>query len=211
MAIDRRYGGGYPLRDAIDRLFEGSVISPQTLGQGGFPPADLYMTDEDVVIEMAIPGAKPNNIQVSVTGDTVSVAGEVQHQRHHQQGQQPFIEEMWRGKFQRVFTLPMQVDAGKAQANFQDGILTLTLPKSEATKPRKIQVQQNQTISGESQNRTSGSSQGQTSGSQAQSTGTSQDASNTSGNTQRETVPVSGGNQGGNNQSSSNQGSGSSS
>ncbi len=189
MALDRRYSGGYPLRDAIDRLFEGSVISPQSFGQGGFPPADLYTTDEDVILEMAIPGASPNDIQVSVTGDTVSVAGEVQHQRHHQQGQQPFIEEMWRGRFQRVFTLPMQVDAGKAQANFQDGILTLTLPKSEATKPRKIQVQQNQTISGQSQTRTASGAQGQ-------------NASNTSGNTQRETVPVSSGNQGGGNQGS---------
>lgn len=189
MALDRRYSGGYPLRDAIDRLFEGSVISPQSFGQGGFPPADLYTTDEDVILEMAIPGASPNDIQVSVTGDTVSVAGEVQHQRHHQQGQQPFIEEMWRGRFQRVFTLPMQVDAGKAQANFQDGILTLTLPKSEATKPRKIQVQQNQTISGQSQTRTASGTQGQT-------------ASNTSGNTQRETVPVSSGNQSGGNQGS---------
>lgn len=194
MALDRRYAGGYPLRDAIDRLFEGSVISPQSLSQGGFPPADLYTTDEDVVIEMAVPGANPNDIHVSVTGDTVSVAGEVQHQRHHQQGQQPYIEEMWRGKFQRVFTLPIQVDAGKAQANFQDGILTLTLPKSEATKPRKIQVQQNQTISGTSQSRSSGTSQGQTSGA-SQTSGTRQNESQTTGGTQKETVPVTSGNQ----------------
>lgn len=209
MALDRRFSGGYPLRDAIDRLFEGSVISPQSFGQGGFPPADLYMTDEDVIIELAIPGANPNDIHVSVTGDTVSVSGEVQHQRHHQQGQQPFIEEMWRGKFQRVFTLPMQVDAGKAQANFQDGILTLTLPKSEATKPRKIQVQQNRTISGSSQNRTSSGSQSQTANTQSQSTG--QTASSTSGNTQRETVPVSSGNQGSGDQGSGNKGGSSSS
>lgn len=193
MALDRRYSGGYPLRDAIDRLFEGSVISPQSLSQGGFPPADLYMTDEDVVIEMAIPGANPNDIHVSVTGDTVSVSGEVRHQRHQQQqGQQPFLEEMWRGKFQRIFALPMQVDAGKAQANFQDGILTLTLPKSEATKPRKIQVQQKQTISGTSQGQTSSGNQNQTSGGQSQN----------QGQTQRETVPVSSGNQGNSHQGS---------
>lgn len=193
MALDRRYmGGNLPLRDAIDRLFEGSFISPQSLSAGGFPVADLYVTDEDVVVEMAIPGANSNDIHVSVTGDTVSVAGEVKHQRHNQQGQQPYLEEMWRGKFQRVFTLPIQVDASKAQANFQDGILTLTLPKSEATKPRKIQVQQNQTISGtSSQGQTSGSSQGQ-----GQTSGTSSSQSQSSGSSQKETVPVSSGNQG---------------
>lgn len=181
MALDRRYAGGYlPLRDAIDRLFEGSFISPQSLTQGGFPAADLYTNDDDVVIELAIPGANPNNIQVSVTGDTVTVAGEVQHERHNQKGQQPYLEEMWRGKFQRAFTLPIQVDAGKAQATYQDGILTLTLPKSEATKPRKIQVQQRQTISGTS-------SQGQ---SQSQPSDT----------TQQETIPVSSGSQQGSGQ-----------
>ncbi len=213
MALDRRYASGYlPLRDAIDRLFEGSFISPQSFSQGGYPPADLFVNDEDVIIEMAIPGANPNNIQVSVTGDTVSVAGEVHHPRHNQKGQQAYLEEIWRGKFQRVFTLPMQVNAGKAEANFQDGILTLTLPKSEATKPRKIQVQQQQTISGnspQSQGQNTGMSQSQGSGtSEAQThpSGSTQTQSQSTGTTQQGTVPVTGGNQ-----QTSNQGNGSSS
>ncbi|MDQ2741096.1 MAG: Hsp20/alpha crystallin family protein [Chloroflexota bacterium] len=190
MALDRRYtSGGYmPLRDAIDHLFQGSIITPQALGQGGFPPTDLYTTDDNVIIEMAIPGVNPNDVNVSVTGDTVTVSGEVKHQRHTQQGQQPYVEEMWQGKFQRAFTLPIQVDANKAQANYQDGILTLTLPKSESTKPRKIQVQQQQTLSGQSQ---------------------SQQPSGTKGTTERETVPVTSGSTGKSSQSNQSSQSGS--
>lgn len=193
MAIDRRRmtGGYMPLRQAIDQLFEGSFITPQVFGSqgGGFPAANLCTTDDDVILKMAIPGAKPSDINVSVTGDTVTVTGHVKNEwsnqsqsndgqsgqspatrqsgqtqassqsQSSQQGQksqqgkqspQPYFEEIWEGSFQRTFTLPVQVDANKANATFENGILTLTLPKSEATKPRKIPVQQRHTIEGQS-------------------------------------------------------------
>src|SRR5579884_406219 len=187
MAIDRRRtgmtGGYLPLRDAIDRLFAESFITPST-GFGNFPPSDLYTTDNDVVLEMAIPGANPNDINVSVTGDSVTVSGQIKRQwssgqpqgqggsqsqtqsQSQSQGKQstggqgsqnaqPYFQEIWQGQFQRSFTLPVEVDSNKAQANFDNGILTVTMPKSEATKPRKIQVKgqsgQTQSQSGQSQ------------------------------------------------------------
>ena len=153
MAIDRgRRAGGYlPLRDAMERLFEGSVITPQVLaGQGAFPQVDVYLTEDSIVIEMAVPGANPDAINISVSGDTVTLSGEVSHPHSTQKGQ-AYLEEIWRGKFQRSFTLPIQVDADKAEATFSNGILELILPKSEATRPRKIQVKQGQqTLQGES-------------------------------------------------------------
>lgn len=141
MGIDRRYitGTYLPLRDAIDRLMEGSVIAPGTFGSGGFPPTDIYVTDEAVVVEMSIPGVNPDELNISVTGDTVAISGEVTHQHRGQKGQ-AMLSEIWRGKFQRSFTVPVEVDAGKADASYENGLLILTLPKSEATKPRKIQV-----------------------------------------------------------------------
>lgn len=167
MAIDRRRQGGMtggylPLRDAIDRLFAESFITPST-GFGNFPPSDLYTTDNDVVLEMSIPGANPNDINVSVTGDSVTISGHVKREwssgqsqgqgskqsqtqgkqstsGQGNQGAQPYFQEIWQGQFQRSFTLPLEVDSNKAQANFDNGILTVTMPKSEATKPRKIQV-----------------------------------------------------------------------
>jgi HSP20 family protein len=169
MSIDRRNMGYVPLRDAIDRLFAGSVITPQVFGQESFPQADLYTTEDDVVVCMSIPGANPDDIQISVTGDTVTIAGEVRHehsnmpqaqqspqgqgqqaqQGRQRQGHQVYYQEIWSGRFQRSFGLPIQVDADKANASFENGILTLTLPKAEATKPRKIQVQSRQTVQGQ--------------------------------------------------------------
>jgi len=146
MAIDRRrLGGGYlPLRDAIDQLFEGSFITPQALSaQGSFPSVDVHTTDDDVVIDMALPGVNPDDINVSVAGETVTVSGEIKRTQRSEK-HQPLAEEIWRGRFQRSFQLPIQVDANKTDASFDQGILRLRLPKSEATKPRKIQVRQGQ-------------------------------------------------------------------
>jgi HSP20 family protein len=166
MAIDRTRGGfGYlPLRDAIDRLFAESVITPSSFS-GGFPPADLFVTENDIVLEMAVPGAKPDDINVSITGDAVTISGEVRHEHRtgqpqaqqgqgqgqaQQRGSQSFVEEIWRGRFQRSFTLPTEVDSNNTEASFDNGILTIRMPKSEAAKPRKIQVKPGQqTISGQ--------------------------------------------------------------
>src|SRR5579875_884142 len=184
MAMDRRRGSGasgnyLPLRDAIDRLFAESFISPSS-GFSSFPPSDLYTTDNDVVLDMAIPGANPNDINVSVTGDSVTVSGHIRREWSSGQqsgsgqsgstqssssqgagqtggkqssghGAQPYFQEIWQGQFQRSFTLPIEVDSNKATANFDSGILTITMPKSEATKPRKIQVQgQSNRVQGQS-------------------------------------------------------------
>lgn len=153
MAIERRMrtGGFLPLRDVMEQLFENSLLSPQFLAsQGSFPPVDVHITEDDLVLEMAIPGANPDDINISVTGDTVTLSGEVKQRQQTQKGQ-AYLEEVWHGRFQRSFTLPLQVDADKAEANFDNGILELRLPKSEATKPRKIQMkQQPPTIQGES-------------------------------------------------------------
>jgi HSP20 family protein len=182
MSIDRRQMSGYlPLRDAIDRLFAGSFIAPQMLGSGeGWPPTNLRITEDDVILCMAIPGANPNDMNISVTGDTVTVSGQVSHVDHGpnahgssqsqsggQQSSQPgqprdqvYFEEIWHGQFQRSFTLPVQVDPNKANASYEHGILTLSLPKSEATKPRKIQVKGQSTIEGQSSgSQSSGGSQ----------------------------------------------------
>jgi HSP20 family protein len=152
MSIDRRRQSPnyFPLRDAIDRLFESSFIAPQGFsGEMGMPSASVRTTDDDVVVELAVPGAKPDDIHISVTGETVSITGEIKREQHDQRGQ-TYIDEMYQGQFQRSFTLPFPVDADKANAGFENGILKLTLPKSEAAKPRRIQVNQQSAIRGSS-------------------------------------------------------------
>jgi HSP20 family protein len=140
-----------PLRDAIDQLFSGSFISPQMMsGQGGFPPANLRVTDDNVEIEMALAGANPEDVTISVSGDTVTISGEVTREQHDTKGR-TYVEEIWVGSFQRSFTLPFPVDVDKANASFENGMLGLTLPKSEAARPRKVEVKTQRTIQGQKQ------------------------------------------------------------
>src|SRR5450759_4887946 len=126
-----------PLRDVMERLFEGSVITPQVFnGQGTFPPVDLFVTDDDVIVELAVPGAKQAEL-------SISVSGEVKREAHGDKGH-AYAQEIFHGTFQRAFRLPIQIDADKAGATFEHGILTLQLPKAEATKPHKVQIGQHQ-------------------------------------------------------------------
>ncbi|GAC1511038.1 MAG: Hsp20/alpha crystallin family protein [Chloroflexota bacterium] len=145
----RRMIGEYlPLRDVMERLFEGSVITPQVFGgQSTFPPVDLFVTDDDVIVEVAVPAVKQDDLSISVTGETVTISGEVKRDTHGDKGH-AYAQEIFQGKFQRAFRLPIQIDADKAGATYEHGLLTLRLPKAEATKPHKIQIGKQQEFAG---------------------------------------------------------------
>jgi HSP20 family protein len=153
MVIERRriISGYLPLREAMNHLLEGSFISPESIGaHGTFPPVDVFVTDDDVVVELALPGGNPDDLNISVTGDALIITGEVKRRRAGEKAH-PYLQEIWQGEFQRSFTLPVQVDASGSNASFTDGILTLRLPKSEAAKPHKIRVERKpQTITNDS-------------------------------------------------------------
>lgn len=142
MAMDRRrMSGGYvPLRDAMNQLLEGSFITPSVMGaSSGFPQTDMHISEDDIVLEIALPGVNPDEVSISVTGDTVTISGEIKRPEKSQKVQSLF-EEVWRGRFQRSFQLPVPVDSNKADAAYELGVLTLRLPKAESIKPRKIEV-----------------------------------------------------------------------
>jgi HSP20 family protein len=191
MAIDRRRttGGYVPLRDAIDRLFEGSFIAPQMMsGQTGFSSANVHVSDDDVIIEMAVPGVKPEDINISVTGDTVTISGETTREQRDRTGR-TYVEEIFEGAFQRSFTLPFPVNVNQAQATFENGMLRLTLPKSEEAKPRQVQIKPQQSLGGQTQTDQQ-SQQSQTQGQQRQQAQTQQSQQPAAGDAQRERVPA---------------------
>ena len=131
------------LRDAMDRLFDDAFTRPWGLTNGGsgigMPAVDMYQTDDDVVVKTAIPGMKPQDVQISVTGDTLSLKGELKESNDDKQKAYHIREQRW-GSFERTIMLPTQVKADDAQAEFENGILTITLPKAEEVKPKTITV-----------------------------------------------------------------------
>jgi HSP20 family protein len=132
------------LREAMDRLFDDAFTRPFSISREGgsnwsSPAIDMYQTDNDVVVKAALPGIKPDEVQINVTGDVLTLRGETKHEEEKKDKSWHIHEHRW-GAFERSIMLPTGVIADKAKADFDNGILTITLPKSEEVKPKTITV-----------------------------------------------------------------------
>ena len=128
------------LRDAMDRLFDDAFTRPLSYGDGWSAPAiDMFQTDDEIVVKAALPGIKADEVQINVTGEVLTLKGEV-NQNQEMEEKAWHIREQRFGSFERSIALPTDVVADKAQADFENGILTITLPKAEEVKPKSITV-----------------------------------------------------------------------
>jgi HSP20 family protein len=129
------------LREAMDRLFDDAFTRPINLRDGGWsaPAVDMYQTDDEIVVKAALPGFKADEVQINVTGDVLTLRGELRHQEEKKERAWHIREHRW-NSFERSVALPTQVTADKAVADFENGILTITLPKAEEVKPKTISV-----------------------------------------------------------------------
>jgi HSP20 family protein len=128
------------LRDAMDRLFDDAFTRPLSLRDGWSAPAiDMFQTDDEIVVKAALPGIKADEVQINVTGEVLTLKGEVK-QNQEMEEKAWHIREQRFGSFERSIALPTDVVADKAQADFENGILTITLPKAEEVKPKSITV-----------------------------------------------------------------------
>ena len=129
------------LREAMDRLFEDAFTRPLSMGDGWSAPAiDMYQTDNEVVVKAALPGIKADEVQINITGDVLTLKSEVKHDEEQRDKAWHIREHRW-GSFQRSVALPTNVVSDKGKAEFENGILTIILPKAEEAKPRTITVQ----------------------------------------------------------------------
>jgi HSP20 family protein len=130
------------LRDAMERMFEEGLLRPPVpfgpWGEGSLP-VDVYETDENVVIKTAVPGVKVEDIDVSVTGDTLTIKAETKEEEEIKRESYLRRERRF-GSMCRSVTLPGGLEMDKADADYSDGILTLTFPKAEEVKPKSIKV-----------------------------------------------------------------------
>jgi len=140
------------LRNAMDRMFEDSIVVPriQSITNGGEAPMalDVYQTDEEVVIKASLPGVKPEDVDISITGDTVTIKGEMKEETEVKEENYLHRERRY-GTFSRVVQVPASIQEDKAEATFEDGILKLSLPKAEETRPRQIKVKARNLVEGE--------------------------------------------------------------
>jgi HSP20 family protein len=137
------------LRDAMNQLLEESFV-PSRGSRGGAGngttvrplPLDVYATGDEAVIIAAVPGMSSKDLEVTINQNVVTLAGQVPTAAESEQGKGAtwYLHELWHGRFQRSVTLPFEVEAGKAEATFENGIVRIVLPKAERAKPQKIAI-----------------------------------------------------------------------
>ena len=133
--VGLNFGRLSSLQDELDRLFE----SPMT---GWAPALDVHEDADKFSIRVELPGLKREDIGVSLQDGALVISGERKSEKV-EEGVEIHRQERFYGKFQRALTLPAPVAADKVKAQYKDGILTVTLPKSEEAKPKQIDVSVN--------------------------------------------------------------------
>lgn len=133
------------LREAMNQLLEDSYIRPggERRGAGGGAQSlalDVVERGDGYQVQASLPGVRPEDIQVEVLGETLTIRAESKREEERETGGY-LLQERRFGALQRSVTLPAPVDPDAVEARYEHGVLTLTLPKSRASLPRRIQIQ----------------------------------------------------------------------
>ena len=130
-------------RDAMERMFDDRLIRPiwpETETRDVTPAIDLYTTADAVIAKVALPGVKPDDVDVVIGDDIVTISGSFTEETETTEAGY-LRRELSRGSFSRRFSIPATIRPDDATAQFRDGLLTLTLPKTEAVEPKHVKVQ----------------------------------------------------------------------
>ena len=139
------------LRDAMNQLLSDSFV-PSGGSRSGWNngsrtmarpmPLDVYATPDAAIVMAALPGLNPQDLEITYTQNTLTLSGSVPSAVDSEQGKNAtwYAHELWSGQFQRTVTLPFEVDASKAEATFEHGLVRIALPKAERAKPQKIAI-----------------------------------------------------------------------
>ena len=130
------------LRQAMDRLFDDTVFRPFTsLGNGELSrlPLNVRTTPDALLVEADLPGMRPEDVEITLENNTLTIRAEDRTERTEEQGDW-LVREISRGSVMRTVTLPTGLEADRADATFEHGVLTLRVPRAERVKPRRIEI-----------------------------------------------------------------------
>lgn len=145
MTIIRRTGPFdelFTLRRAMDRLFDDDTFRPRVwrpVTLGAEPALDVMTTPDELVVKASLPGWKPDSVDITLTGSTLTISGEMEEVTRRED-ESWVLNEIRQGSFSRTLELPEGLVGDRASATFEHGILTLRLPKAEEVKPRQIKI-----------------------------------------------------------------------
>lgn len=127
------------LRAMMDRLFDESFLPFGKISAEGALAVDVTETEDAYTVTASLPGVKPGEVEITAQGNMVTITGETKAEEEKKE-KDYVLKERREGRYSRTVTLPMPVDTEKAEAKFEDGVLTLTMPKMEVAKPKRITV-----------------------------------------------------------------------
>lgn len=131
------------LQDEMNRLFLdffGRTPGRRLVGDSLWAPVmDIEETKDDIIVKAEIPGMTKEDVKIQVTGDILTISGERKREEETRDKTYHRIERSY-GQFQRMITLPSEVQSAKAKASYENGVLTIKLPKSEEVKPKEISI-----------------------------------------------------------------------
>ena len=143
MTLTRRpspFGELLTLRQAMDRLFDDTMFRPFAGTEYSRVPLDVRTTPDALLVEASLPGVKPEDVEITVENGTLTIKAEESAERSSDEGGW-LVREISRGSVMRAVALPSGLEADKAEATFEHGVLKLRIPKAEQVKPRQIRIQ----------------------------------------------------------------------
>ena len=137
------------LRRSMDRMMDESLMNGSNWDEPmrWALPVDVIENNDAYLVKASLPGVNPDDINITYDNHVLTLSTEIQAEEEKKE-ERYLLRERRYGSFTRSITLPNQVDASKIEADYSNGVLTLTLPKAEELKPRRIQIQNRKTIEG---------------------------------------------------------------
>lgn len=130
----------FPIRSIFDDFFAPTLWEDfPTQNNIASLNADLWEKDQDIFIKMALPGVKKEDIEITINEDSITIKGSTKDKEERDDTKKYYFKSM-ESSFEQTFNLPTKVDAGQADAKFEDGVLNIKLPKADEVKPKQIEV-----------------------------------------------------------------------
>jgi len=132
------------LRNRVDHLFESMFARPRGEWMAtifDYPALDMYESDGKIKVDVPLPGVKPEEVELTISGNTLTIKGE-RKAKEEVKDEHYYRHEMHYGAFTRAVTLPEMVDVAKPEATFENGVLTVSFPKLKTVEPKRIEIKQ---------------------------------------------------------------------
>lgn len=130
----------YPIRSVFDDFFAPTIWDNSFLVNTNNISADLWEEKDNVMVKMALPGIKKEDIKINIMADNITISGNSKHEEESKEEDKKYYFRSMESSYEQSFNLPTKINPDKAEAEFKDGVLTIKMPKADEVKPKAIEI-----------------------------------------------------------------------